>query len=83
MKLTREYNLGIIEYLRANRIKFTDDSGVLLIDRTAMVRSSDLDENESYRYVLDRIREVCSGAAYVCWGARTDEWLAVEVYRRD
>ncbi len=85
MNYTDAFNEKISQLLASRGIVHSTSYGVVLIDRTSMVQfyakiCPGTDEHAAYDFVLDLVKEVCTGARYVSWGSRSDDSLGVEVY---
>lgn len=82
---TARYNNQIAEFLTKEGIKFTqsDDRDRIFIDRTSMVQyAAGFEESESYKYVLELIKERLPDNLHIMWSGRTDDWLSPAIYER-
>ena len=81
---TNRYNQQILDFLAKEGIKTYDFEGIVAIDRTSMVQyAKGLDENDSYTYVLELIKEQLPNNLMVMWAGRNDDWMGIDVYERN
>lgn len=84
---TFRYNQQILDFLHSLGIDADIDGNFMYINRSSMYNYvannvRNLDENDSYTYVLELIREQFSNL-FITWSGRTDDWLGLSVYERN
>ncbi|NJO62661.1 MAG: hypothetical protein HC836_31855 [Richelia sp. RM2_1_2] len=85
---TAKYNQQILDFLHSLGIDAEIDNDMVLVDRTSMViyvsrNVRNLDEVDSYEYVLELIREHLPNNLLITWAGKTDDWHGISVYDRN
>lgn len=60
-------------------ITFTEQNGVIFVNRTSMVHAIGYDENDCYDMVLEYIKEAMPLYTLAYWGGRTDRDMIITV----